>query len=197
MVYKNHDAVYRKKKTKMTCQTTDHPLDRFLFCPACGSSNFVVNNAKSKTCRACGFTYYANPSAATAAFIIRDGCLLVARRGKEPAKDTLDLPGGFCDMDETVEEGMRRELREETGLEARSISFLFSLPNLYRYSGMTIHTLDMFFRIEVDDEAVPKAADDAADLQWVPLSEVQPALFGLNSIRRAVTLFLNNSVSHE
>ena len=167
-----------------------HPLERFVYCPVCGSHEFTVNNVKSKTCRACGFTYYANPSSATAAFIIRNGCLLVARRAKEPAKGTLDLPGGFVDMYETVEEGMAREIREETGLEARSMSYLFSIPNLYEYSGMIIHTIDMFFRVEVDADAVPRADDDAASLQWVPLSDVQPELFGLNSIRRAVELFI-------
>jgi ADP-ribose pyrophosphatase YjhB (NUDIX family) len=155
----------------------------------------VVNNVKSKHCRACGFTYYANPSSATAAFIIRDGCLLVARRGKEPAKGTLDLPGGFVDMDETAEEGMAREIREETGLEARTMSYLFSIPNLYEYSGMTIHTLDMFYRVDVDADAVPRADDDAASLQWIPLGEVQPALFGLHSIRSGVERFLEREHS--
>ena len=92
-------------------------------------------------------------------------------------------------MYETVEEGMAREIREETGLEARSMSYLFSLPNLYEYSGMIIHTIDMFFRVEVDADAVPRADDDAASMQWVPLSDVQSELFGLNSIRRAVELF--------
>ncbi len=176
-------------------RNTGHPLERFLCCPVCGSREFVVNNVKSKHCRACGFTYYANPSSATAAFIIRDGCLLVARRGKEPAKGTLDLPGGFVDMDETAEEGMAREIREETGLEARTMSYLFSIPNLYEYSGMTIHTLDMFYRVDVDADAVPRADDDAASLQWIPLGEVQPALFGLHSIRSGVERFLEREHS--
>ena len=172
-----------------------HPLDKFLHCPACGSRSFEVNNVKSKKCRHCGFTYYANPSSATAAFIIRKGCLLVARRGKEPAKGTLDLPGGFVDMDETAEEGMAREIREETGLEARTMSYLFSIPNLYEYSGMTIHTLDMFYRVDVDADAVPRADDDAASLQWIPIGEVQPALFGLHSIRSGVERFLEREHS--
>ena len=88
----------------------EHPLERFGYCPVCGSSRFSVNNVKSKRCGSCGFVYYANPSSATAAFIVRDEHLLVVRRGKEPARGTLDLPGGFVDMDETAEEGMAREL---------------------------------------------------------------------------------------
>ena len=167
-----------------------HPLHLFQYCPVCGSSTFVVNNVKSKRCEMCGFTYYANPSSATAAFIVRNGCLLVARRGKEPARGTLDLPGGFVDMNETAEEGMQREILEETGLQALSMNYLFSIPNLYEYSGMTIHTLDMFYRVEVAADAVPRAADDAAELFWVPLDDVRPEQFGLWSISQAVGQFL-------
>ena len=46
-----------------------HPLDKFRYCPVCGSERFEVNNVKSKKCQACGFTYYMNPSAATVAVI--------------------------------------------------------------------------------------------------------------------------------
>ena len=34
-----------------------HPLDKFRYCPVCGSERFEVNNVKSKKCQACGFTY--------------------------------------------------------------------------------------------------------------------------------------------
>lgn len=173
-------------------KTIGHPLDKFTHCPVCGSTSFAINNVKSKHCHDCGFTYYANPSTATAAFIIRDGCLLVARRAKEPACGTLDLPGGFADMDETAEEGMRREIMEETGLAVQALTYLFSLPNLYDYSGMTIHTLDMFYRAEVAPDAVAVAADDAAELRWVPLTDVHPEDFGLHSIRQAVARFLKS-----
>lgn len=168
-----------------------HPLEKFHFCPVCGSPRFEEHNVKSKRCEDCGFIYYANPSAATAAFIIRDGRLLVARRGKEPARGTLDLPGGFVDMDETVEQGMAREIMEETGIAASHLHYLFSIPNLYEYSGMTIHTTDLFFTAEVPADAVARADDDAAELMWIPLHEVDPTLFGLNSIRQAVERFLS------
>ena len=55
---------------------------------------------------------------------------------------------------------------------------------------MTIHTLDMFFRVEIADSAEPHAGDDAAELEWVPLDDVSPQLFGLWSIRQAVIRFL-------
>ena len=123
-----------------------HPLEKFEYCPRCGSKHFVVHNEKSKLCENCGFVYYANPCSATAAFIINEkNELLVVKRAKEPAKGTLDLPGGFCDMYETAEEGIRREIKEETDIDVKDIEYLFSIPNIYRYSGIDIHTLDMFY----------------------------------------------------
>lgn len=170
----------------------EHPLEKFRFCPVCGSSRFVENNFKSKRCGECGFVYYANPCSATAAFIVNDRHeLLVVRRAKEPAKGTLDLPGGFCDMGETVEEGMRREIKEETGLEVADIRYLFSSPNVYMYSGMGVHTLDMDFLVPVHGPLpAVKADDDAAEARWIPVSEVNPADFGLTSISNAVVRFL-------
>ena len=65
------------------------------------------NDEKSRRCADCSFVYYLNPSSAYVAIIIDDkGRLLVERRGCEPAKGMLDLPGGFADMNETVEEGL-------------------------------------------------------------------------------------------
>ena len=170
----------------------EHPLELFRYCPVCGSAHFEVNNFKSKKCYDCGFTYYANPCSATAAFIVNDNNeLLVVRRAKEPAKGTLDLPGGFCDMGETVEEGMRREIKEETGLEVNDIQYLFSSPNVYKYSGMGVHTLDMDYLVRVHCGAIPiKASDDAAEAIWIPINKVNPDEFGLTSIRNAVIRFL-------
>lgn len=181
----------------------NHPLQKFRFCPVCGSACFEVNNFKSKRCRDCGFVYYANPCSATAAFIVNDsGEMLVVRRSKEPAKGTLDLPGGFCDMGETVEQGMRREIKEETGLEVKQIKYLFSSPNVYMYSGMGVHTLDMDFLVPLHGDpevfkAIVHAADDAAEALWIPISQVNPDDFGLTSIRNAVIRFLAEGFRQE
>ena len=170
-----------------------HPLEVFHFCPKCGSQDFEIHNALSRHCANCGFTFYQNPRASTAAFILNDkGELLVARRAKDPAKGTLDLPGGFVDNNENAEQGMVREILEETGLKINftDVEYLFSIPNVYHYSGMDIHTLDLFFRCHVGNEAIAKADDDAAELMWLPLREIYVERFGLRSIRQAVHRFL-------
>ena len=164
-----------------------HPLHLFRHCPKCGSTEFGINDEKSKRCGACGFVYYFNPLAATVG-IITDGNdrILVARRAKEPAMGTLDLPGGFCDSYETAEEGVAREILEETGLAVTGTRYLFSIPNIYIYSGMELHTMDMFFLCRVSDSTSLKADDDVAGLKWVAIEELDSNEFGLLSIKKGV-----------
>ena len=168
-----------------------HPLHLFRFCPKCGSPRFVEHNDKSKHCEACGFTYYINPSAATVALIVNDqGEWLCVRRAKEPAKGTLDLPGGFSDLYETSEEGVIREVKEETGLDVTAVEFLFSIPNQYVYSGFTVHTMDMFYRCRVNSFEGARAADDAGELLWLRPEDIRPEDFGLLSIRKGIRQLL-------
>lgn len=169
-----------------------HPLSLFNFCPKCGSNDFVENDFKSKRCEKCGFVYYFNPLAATVAIITNDrGEILVATRSKEPAKGTLDLPGGFCDSYETAEAGVAREVFEETGLNVVATKYLFTIPNIYNYSGMELHTMDMFFKCEVENGNVLVAADDVADLHWISIENLDCEDFGLQSIRKSIKLFKN------
>ena len=169
-----------------------HPLYQFQYCPICGAKAFVEHNVKAKQCQACGFIYYFNPSSAVACFIRNAaGELLLVRRGKEPAKGTLDLPGGFVDLFETGEEAARREIKEETGLDVTNCRYLFSLPNLYMYSGFEVHTLDMFYECLVDDFGPVHAEDDAAEIAIQRPEEIHPEDFGLRSIQKAVPMYLN------
>ncbi len=171
-----------------------HILDKFAYCPKCGSHHFVARTEKSKTCENCGFEFFLNPAAAVAAFIVNGkGELLVERRKKEPAKGTLDLPGGFSDIAETAEESICREVKEETSLKVTKAEYLFSMPNIYRYSDFDVHTLDMFFRCEVEDETKLEAADDAAECFWVPQSELHIEQFGLRSVRHALHKYLDGN----
>ena len=93
-------------------------------------------------------------------------------------------------MFETGEEGVIREVKEETGLEVEKAEYLFSLPNLYLYSGFLVHTLDMFFLCTVTDAAHFQAMDDAADAFFLPCRDIRLEDFGLESVRQGLGLFL-------
>ena len=79
---------------------------------------------------------------------------------------------------------------EETGLEVIEAKYQFSLPNTYLYSGFLVHTLDQFFLCRVKNINRLQAMDDVADSFWMPLQEVNPDEFGLDSVREGVRRFL-------
>ncbi len=167
-----------------------HILKEFNYCPHCGSRHFEPHNEKSKQCADCGFCYYLNPSAAVAAFITNENNeLLVCRRGKEPFKGMLDLPGGFVDTDETAEKAIVREIKEELNLIPENNSYLYSLPNIYRYFGLDIPTLDMFYTCNVSDFSTLKPNDDVAEAFFISIKNLNAKEFGLNSIKRSIEIF--------
>lgn len=177
-----------------------HYLDKFRFCPACGSGHFNANDFKSKRCSDCGFTYYFNASAATVAIIENEkGELLVCRRACEPAKGTLDLIGGFVDPGETSENAICREILEETGVDVKALNlqgdealkYLFSGPNTYNFSNFLVHTTDAFFHITIPSSLKITPHDDVAETFWVKRDEVKLDEFGLYSVREGFKKWLN------
>lgn len=171
----------------------DNPLYHFRYCPICGSPHFLVHDETSRQCRDCGFLYYTNPRGATVAVIVNDlDEILVGTRAKDPARGTLDLVGGFAELDETIEQSMIREIREESGLDIQEhqLRYLFSQPNTYPFSGICVKTIDMFFEIRLHGHPQIKSMDDISQLRWIPLQELNPADIGLTSIRIGVERYL-------
>jgi len=71
-------------------------------------------------------------------------------------------------------------------LQVSGLQYLFSIPNIYVYSGFEEHTLDLFFRCKVDDFSGLKAQDDVEELFFIDKKKVNPADFGLTSIRKGI-----------
>lgn len=175
----------------------DNPLYHFHYCPICGSSHFETVAENARQCTDCGFTYYTNPRGATVALIVNNkGELLVGTRACEPAKGTLDLVGGFMDLDETAEEAMCREIKEETGLSIApaQLRYLFSQPNTYPFSGICVKTIDLFFEVLLDTAPSLQGRDDIQGLQWIPIQNIAPELFGLTSIQKGIKQYIEQQI---
>ncbi len=177
---------------------TSHPLFAFSFCPHCGSSHFVVNDARSKHCLDCGFVFYLN-AAAAAAVLITDtaGRLLLTSRAIEPCKGSLGLPGGFAEFGESSEENARREVLEELNISLGPLSYLMSLPNTYSFGGMVVHTLDTFFLANLPAHSLLQPADDVASYQWFTPQQINPEQIGLDSARQVVVEWKKRQMGRE
>jgi ADP-ribose pyrophosphatase YjhB (NUDIX family) len=137
----------------------------YRYCPRCAAEAMSVRGPQLVVCGACGLHLYYNPCAAVGAFLVdREGRVLFTRRAKDPAAGKLGLPGGFIDNGESAEAGLRREVREEVGLEIGALEFLCSRPNSYPYGGIVYPTLDFYFIARVDDFGAARALDEVQGL---------------------------------
>jgi ADP-ribose pyrophosphatase YjhB (NUDIX family) len=88
---------------------------RHSHCGFCGT-RFAEGLAFPRTCGSCANITYVNPLPVAVLLLPVDGGLLVVRRGIEPRRGQLALPGGFINLGESWQAAAARELEEETGV---------------------------------------------------------------------------------
>lgn len=140
-------------------------LDEWRFCPRCGER--IEREGRHAVCPACGFEEWGNAAPAVEALVVRDGRVLLTRRAIEPYTGMWDLPGGFLEEDEEPLAGLRRELREETGLEIEPGPFVGTAIERYEHHSVLI----LSFLAEAP-AGEPQAADDVAELAWLSPDEL-------------------------
>ena len=102
--------------------------------------------------------------------------ILLIRRKDPPFSRMWALPGGFMEIEETLEETARRELLEETGIRAGELIRFDTFDKPGRDPrGRTI--TQVFIMIWKEEMGVPKAGSDAAALQWFDLSHLPELAF--------------------
>jgi NAD+ diphosphatase len=161
-------------------------------CPRCGASGFKAEAHGRFECAGCAFVFYLDVAAAVAAIIRdQDGRVLLTRRAHDPERGKLDIPGGFVDAGEAAEDALRREVREELGLEIEELTYACTQANIYEYRGLTYHTLDVYFSCRVRDLAAIRSGDDINGFAFLALDEIPTADIGFDSVRRALARLAN------
>jgi ADP-ribose pyrophosphatase YjhB (NUDIX family) len=147
-------------------------LHGWRFCPRC-AAELDVGRGRAD-CRACGSAYYASSAPTAGALVLDgDGRILLARRGIEPYRGFWDIPGGFLDEGEHPLDAVRRELREEAGVEIEPLSFFGAWVDSYGESDDTHSTLNLYWKARIV-AGVPRPADDVAELAWFSPGELPP-----------------------
>lgn len=103
--------------------------------------------------------------------IKREPHVLLVRRGIEPFKDALALPGGFMLDDESIEDCARRELSEETNLEVTSLRQVRCYSGVNRDPRGRVISVSFLATVRFEDANV-LAGSDASDVLWKPLYDV-------------------------
>ncbi|MGE0485682.1 MAG: NUDIX domain-containing protein [Gammaproteobacteria bacterium] len=105
--------------------------------------------------------------------------VLLIQRDRAPGRDLWALPGGFLDQHETLEAAVRREVREETGLELAAGSACASRVFDEPARSLRGRTITHAYHFDLDARAARPTvvgADDARAAAWWPLAELDPAL---------------------
>lgn len=113
------------------------------------------------------------------AVVVQSGHVLLVKRGAEPGRGLYALPGGFVNQNERIEDGMLRELREETKLKvpAPVLRGCIKAKEVFDHPDRSLRgrTVTQAFFIELAPGKLPpvKGGDDAAQAKWIPLSHVR------------------------
>ena len=102
--------------------------------------------------------------------------VLLIERALEPFKGKWALPGGFVRVDETIDEAARRELAEEAGLKDVFLEQLYTFGEVNRDPRERVVSVAYYSLVKLAAHAT-KAATDAADAQWFPMSKVPKLAF--------------------
>lgn len=165
----------------------------FSHCPGCGSKELAFNGINRFTCPGCGFVFYQNTAAAVGAILTvsdRDDAILFLRRAVDPARGALDFPGGFIDPGESVEEALRREIREEIDSEVYDLNYLTSAPNRYAYRDVVYPTCDLVFTGRIAQSPHNFERSEISQILILRREEIDPDTIAFPSLRSAMQLFL-------
>ena len=171
-----------------------HPVNVLKYCPRCGSSEFIISGSRSFKCNSCSFHFFINSSAAVAALVTDNSeKLMLVKRGIEPDYGKLDLPGGFVDPGETAENAIIRELKEELGLKIKSLEYISSAPNEYVFSGFSVFTIDLAFKVMAESVDGLKPMDDILDYKFYSEEDLNYDDIAAPSIKQFVKQYFKNS----
>lgn len=146
------------------------------FCSSCGSENVYsyIDGHHRYHCAQCKTIHYENPKPTATIICMSDTKLLLAKRAFSPAKGEWGLPGGFMELNETLEQAARRELKEETNLDGRVHRILSTCSH---YGTIFGDILLIGVEMMVDDFSRIKAGDDAEALDFFDLDDLPHIAF--------------------
>lgn len=149
------------------------------FCAACGHTIEVktVADRDRHVCSSCGQIFYQNPLPVAAALVLNERReVLLVRRARPPHEGAWCLPMGFAETGETIADAARRELKEETGVDARVLRLLDADSfGSDHYGDLLIVTFEL-----IKTGGVEQAGDDAAEARYFPISNHPPLAFSSN-----------------
>lgn len=166
------------------------------FCSICGSGKLLYtipqnDNLPRYCCTKCNTIHYQNPNIIVGGICVWENKILLAKRNIEPRKNFWNLPCGFLENNETIKDGARREIVEETGASVR-IANLQTVYNILHTNQVYL----IFVAHMLSSKFLPETAESSSvklfDLNNIPYEQIA---FSANVF--ALKQFVQNPTSQE
>ncbi|MFA5828795.1 MAG: NUDIX domain-containing protein [Candidatus Shapirobacteria bacterium] len=130
---------------------------------------------KKCDCELCKFE---NPKPTVTAVIIRDGKILVLKRNENPFAGEWDFAGGYLQKNETPEEALKRELKEELGVES-DLKFLGYFAGTASYHDYEFPVINIAYYANLLGD-IKLNTEENSEVVWMPISELETVAFDSN-----------------
>ncbi len=149
------------------------------YCGRCGTPTVARTSERSMECPACGLVAYPRVSPAMMALVTRGRDLLLARSHRFKT-GMFSALAGFVEPGETIEDCVRREVREEVGVEVGELTYFASQSWAFPHSLMIAFTAEFAGGdIRIDD-------DEIAEARWFPADALPPLPPSVSIARRLI-----------
>ena len=158
------------------------------YCSNCGNKNtksYIDGNIRYH-CIECKNIHYENPKPTATLICPKEDSILLGRRAFNPGKGEWGLPGGFIELNETLDEAAQRELKEETNLNGKVTKILGTCSH---YKSVFGDILLIGLVIEINDWTNMKAGDDVSQLQLFNMNNIPELAFDCH--QTIVSLYKN------
>lgn len=169
-------------------------IKNFRFCPRCGGA-LKKETTNLYICSKCGFHLYINPKPSNALIITTtNNEILLVKRKFNPKKDFWDLPGGFVNLNENLEESLIREIKEELGIKINQFQYFHSYPDKYLYQEINFPALCGVFFTKISNKILQqiKPSDDVKEVKLFKFREIPFNRIAFPSMKEALRNFLSS-----
>jgi NAD+ diphosphatase len=155
------------------------------FCGQCGKPTQLSTTERAKVCTSCGFTIYPRISPAVIVAVVKDKQILLAHSNRFP-QSFYSVLAGFVEPGETFEECVKREVKEESGIDVNDIQYFSNQPWPFPDSLMIAFTAKYAGgEICVDNEEV-------SDAQWFSADKLPDIPGKISVARKLIDWFVEN-----
>ena len=162
-------------------------MNYYKYCSNCGKNNthgYIDGNIRFH-CEHCNTIHYQNPKPTATLICPKDNSILLGRRAFNPGKGEWGLPGGFMELNETLNEAALRELKEETNLEGEVTKILGTCSH---YASIFGDILLIGLEVNIKTWDSMAAGDDVSELQLFSIDKLPELAFDCH--RKIVSYYL-------